>query len=105
MGNRCIGRDAFAQIVHKPGQTVRIHPGRVIVNGQMLMEGFVVDDVAYDWPGSVGVRLVPQNAYFVLGDNRNNSDDSHLWGMLPADRVIGRADYVFWPFSHAHHLR
>ena len=104
LGNRCISQNEFAQIVHKPGQPVFIHPGRVIVNGQMLMESFVVDDVAYDWPSPVGVRLVPNNAYFVLGDNRNDSEDSHLWGMLPAERVIGRADCIFWPFPHARRL-
>lgn len=96
LGDRRITPEAFATIVGKPNQPVQIQPGRVLVNNRMLMEYYVAEDAQY----SMEPRVVPPGAYFVMGDNRNQSHDSHLWGMLPADRIIGRADFVFWPLSH-----
>jgi signal peptidase I len=101
LGTHCIGATDFARVVGQPGKRVYIHPGRVLINGQMQMECYVAEDTQYD----MAARVVPPNSYFVMGDNRNNSDDSHIWGMLAADRVIGRADYVFWPVSHVKRLQ
>ncbi|MDX1933601.1 MAG: signal peptidase I, partial [Capsulimonadales bacterium] len=83
-------------LVGKAGLPVRIRPGQVLLNGRMLMECYVTEDTEYHMPPQV----VPANHLFVMGDNRNTSYDSHVWGMLPADRVFGRADFVFWPLNH-----
>ena len=101
MGDQCIAPDEFAQAVGKPGQRVYIHPGRVLVDGRMLIESYTAEDPQYDMPAC----RVPSGDYFVMGDNRNNSDDSHVWGTLPQDRVIGRADVVFWPMSRLRWLK
>jgi signal peptidase I len=100
LGERRILPEEFANLVGKPGSVVQIQPGRVFRNGTMLMEGYVAEDAQYQ----MSPRLVPPGQYFVMGDNRNLSHDSHVWGMLPQDRVIGRADFVFWPMSHARHI-
>jgi signal peptidase I len=96
LGDRQITPEEFAQAACKPGAPVCIKPGRVLRNGQTLMECYVAEDPHYRNDEIV----VPAGTYFVLGDNRNPSLDSHIWGPLPADRVIGRADMVFWPLSH-----
>ena len=49
--------------------------------------------------------VVPPNAYYVLGDNRANSDDSRVWGFVPANDLIGRAILAVWPPAHAGPLR
>ena len=86
----------FAQAVGKPQHPVRIQPGRVMLNDKMLMECYVAEDPAYRFRPMV----VPHGQYFVMGDNRNLSSDSHEWGTLPTNRIIGRAECVFWPPSH-----
>jgi signal peptidase I len=87
--------EEFAARVRRPGQPVRIVPGVVLRNGVALVESGVAEDPQYRVPRTI----VPPGHYFVLGDNRNYSDDSHRWGTLPAARIVGRAEYVFWPPS------
>jgi signal peptidase I len=86
--------DAFIKrVIGLPGETVEVKGGRVYVNGQPLRESYIKDNPDYQW----GPRTVPQDSYLVLGDNRNNSYDSHYWGFVPRDKIIGRAVVRFWP--------
>ncbi len=96
LGGRKVTREDFARAAGKPGGAVRIAPGKVLCNGVMLCESYVAEDPKYRW----GPKVVPRGHLFVMGDNRNESHDSHIWGMLPEERVIGRADVVFWPPGH-----
>jgi len=96
-----IAPEDFAVAAKKPGKTVVIHPGRVVRSGETLMETYIAEDPQY----RVTEVVIPPGHYFVLGDNRNQSNDSHNWGMLPADRLIGRAEAIFWPFNHAKRIR
>lgn len=82
------------RVVGLPGETVRVHAGRVYINDVPLNEPYVAADPNYE-----GTWAVPQDALFVLGDNRNKSSDSHSWGMVPLDNVIGKAEVVYWPPS------
>jgi signal peptidase I len=101
LDGRRVDKEAFARAAGRPGWPVRIVPGRVLLNGVTLCETYVAEDPGYPW----GPAVVPPGALFVLGDNRNESHDSHDWGMLPAGRVIGRADCIFWPPGRAGLLR
>ncbi|MEA3350579.1 MAG: signal peptidase I, partial [Chloroflexota bacterium] len=82
------------RIIGQHGDHVRIADGSVYVNGHLLDEAYISDNPKY-----TGEWDVPAEHLFVLGDNRNNSSDSHSWGPLPIENVIGRAVFVYWPFS------
>ena len=86
--------DAFIKrVIGLPGDKVEVNGGRVYVNDQALRENYIEEDPQYQW----GPQTVPTGSYLVLGDNRNNSYDSHYWGFVPREKIIGRAVVRFWP--------
>lgn len=89
-------KDAFIKrIIGLPGDTVEVKGGRVYVNDRLLSEDYIAEKPNYNY----GPVTVPAEQYLVLGDNRNNSYDSHYWGFVPKDRLIGRAIVRFWPLN------
>jgi signal peptidase I len=84
--------DLIKRVIGLPGETVSIHNGVVSVNGVALTEPYIASPPVYndEW-------VVPEGQLFVLGDNRNDSRDSHQWGFLPIENVIGRAVLIYWP--------
>lgn len=92
-GKRKISKAELAQAVQRPGQAVTILPGQTLINGKPLEEPYTREDPEYVLePTRVG-----EGQLFMLGDNRNQSQDSHIWGPLNQNRVVGRAMVVFWP--------
>jgi signal peptidase I len=81
------------RVIGLPGESIAIAHGRVWVNGQPLQEPYIRDLPRYVW----GPGRVPANSLFVLGDNRNSSSDSHLWGTVPLDNLVGRALFAWGP--------
>ena len=77
------------------GETVAIKDGIVYVNNQPLAESYIAAPPTYDL---LPVK-VPPGQLFVMGDNRNNSNDSHVWGFLPTENVIGHAVLRFYPWQ------
>lgn len=89
-------RDAFIKrVVAIPGDTLQVTGGKVLLNGKPLEEDYIAQPPDYDF----GPVTVPPDQYLVLGDNRNNSFDSHYWGFVPKEKLIGRAFVRFWPFT------
>ena len=86
--------DYIKRIIGLPGDHVEITGGQVLVNGSVLNEPYIAAPPAYDdaWD-------VPGDSLFVLGDNRNRSSDSHAWGFVPMDSVVGRAVLKYWPLD------
>ncbi|MBD5654597.1 MAG: signal peptidase I [Candidatus Eremiobacteraeota bacterium] len=84
------------RVIGVPGDRISIDRGSVIVNGAALAEPYVgLRDAR-----SFAAVVVPRDAYYVLGDNRANSDDSRVWGFVPANDLIGRALFGVWPPAH-----
>lgn len=81
------------RVIGLPGQTVKVEAGTVYLDNQPLQESYIAEPPSYQ----MSPVLVPEHSLFVMGDNRNNSNDSHEWGVLPAERVIGRAVFRFFP--------
>jgi signal peptidase I len=91
-------KEAFIKrVVGLPGEQVQVKEGRVYINDRPLQEKYIEEEPRYNW----GPQTVPNNSYLVLGDNRNNSCDSHFWGFVPRSNIIGRAVVRFWPLNRA----
>lgn len=69
--------------------------GDLIVNGKVRTENYINEKAAYNW----GPQVVPEGMVMVLGDNRNQSYDSHMWGFLPKRNIIGRGAVKYWPLN------
>lgn len=85
-------QEYIKRIIGTAGDTVRVEGGQVYVNNAPIVEPYISSPPAYEneW-------VVPEDSIFVLGDNRNNSSDSHSWGPVSMDLVIGKAFLVYWP--------
>lgn len=83
------------RIIGLPGETVQIISGKVYIDGQYLPEPYIKEPFTYSMPA----MKIPEGMYFVLGDNRNVSDDSHIWGPVPRQNIIGKAWLSIWPPS------
>jgi signal peptidase I len=93
---RAPDRDFIKRVIGLPGEKVEVRQGRVYINDKQLEEPYIASQPSYSW----GPRVVNDDEYFVLGDNRNNSSDSHTWGLLPKDNIIGKAWLSYWPPQH-----
>lgn len=81
------------RVIGLPGDTVEIRNGKVFVNGQALDEPYIKEKPLYTMPP----EFIMLDNYFVLGDNRNDSNDSHVWGTVPRENIIGKASISIWP--------
>ena len=87
-------RDFVKRVIGLPGDRVQLKDGVVYVDGQAISEkGYTIKP---DF-GNYGPVTVPARDFFVLGDNRNNSEDSRFFGYVPRGNIIGKAVFIYWP--------
>jgi len=86
------------RVIGLPGETVEINDGKVSINGTPLEENEYID-IAAQPDYTMSAQEVPENEYFVLGDNRNHSNDSHNGWTVPRDNIVGKAWFTYWPPS------
>jgi signal peptidase I len=98
--------DYVKRVVGLPGETIELRHGRVLIDGRPLDEPYLAPEAALPGTG-YGPTTVPDGAYFMMGDNRNHSADSRVWGVLPRSLIRGRATVVFFSFEEEQnaHLR
>jgi len=84
-------RDFIKRVIGIPGDHIDIGDNQVRINGTLIDEPYINAEPAYS-----GSWDVPADSYFVLGDNRNNSSDSHNWSFLPREDVVGKAWIIYW---------
>lgn len=80
------------RVIGVPGDHIEVRDGRVIVNDVLIEEPYIAAAPNYS-----GTWDVPEGQFYVLGDNRNNSSDSHSWGFLPEENLLGKAAVIYWP--------
>lgn len=86
--------DYIKRVIGLPGDTVTVVDEKVYINGYSLNEPYIREA-----PNYYGEWVVPEGSLFVLGDNRNQSSDSHDWGFVPFENVFGRALMIYWPLE------
>jgi signal peptidase I len=104
-------RDFIKRVIGLPGETLEVKNKRVYINGKMLDEPYVHyleppgtpseyhEVTSFDLRETYGPVIVPADKYFVMGDNRDNSQDSRYWGFLPREYVKGRALMIYWSYE------
>jgi len=93
-------RDFIKRVIGLGGDEVEIISGDVFINGSPIEEDYLGGNAH----GYYGPEKVPEDHYFVLGDNRNNSEDSRYWGFVPEDNIVGEAFVVYWPLNRLSRL-
>ena len=89
------------RVIGVPGDKVEVKEGKLFLN-DIAQDNYISDrNINY----SIGPYVVPQKSLWVMGDNRNNSMDSHIWGFLPYEKVIGEAIFRYWPLNNIGPIR
>jgi signal peptidase I len=103
-------RDFIKRVIGLPGETVELRTKKVYINGSPLDEPYVHflqqafpselhEETSSDVRENYGPVTVPPDHYFVMGDNRDNSQDSRYWGFLPRDYIKGKALVIYWSYE------
>ncbi|MBP1761847.1 MAG: thylakoidal processing peptidase [Firmicutes bacterium] len=88
--------DYIKRVIGLPGETVEMKNNKVYIDGKPLAEPYLNEPVNYTY----GPVVVPEDSLLVLGDNRNNSFDSHMWNAwLSKDKIKGKAFVIYWPIK------
>ncbi len=93
-------KDLVKRAIGLPGEKLEVKDGAVYINDKVLNEPYVVEPADYNY----GPVTIPDDSYFMLGDNRRYSKDSHVWGYVSADDILGRVWIRYWPMEEFGYL-
>lgn len=102
-------RTLVKRVIGLPGESIRYEKDQLYINDQKIEEKFLdnnlVNDAGGIWTSDftleelTGTQIVPEDEYFVLGDNRRSSNDSRYFGSIPVDSIIGETSFTYYPFN------
>ena len=101
-------KDFIKRLIGLPGETIEIKDGSVFINGEKLKSPKTIVGQRYYYNEGMygeGAIKIPDNAYFVMGDNTKNSKDSRYFGFVPKKNLLGRAFFVYWPLTKMRVIR
>lgn len=93
------GEMLIKRVIGLPGEKVEYAYNKLYVNGENVIENFKHDDTDDFSFSELDAEVVPENHYFLVGDNRGNSKDSRIIGFVPANKIMGKANFVIFPFN------
>jgi signal peptidase I len=91
------GEDLVKRVVAVAGESVAVHDGALYVNGVKKDEPYLKEQ---GFEGEMSETVIPADQVFVMGDNRNNSGDSRMFGPIEIDSIVGEAFVIYWPIGH-----
>ena len=92
------------RVIGLPGEAVEVRDGHILIDGQALTEPYL-DTRLNMMRASLPPVYIKEHYYFVMGDNRDNSSDSRIWGLVPEKYIYGKALFRYWPPSEASTIR
>ncbi len=93
-------RNYIKRIIGLSGETLQLKEGKLYINARLMREPYLNEAPQ----GNYGPFTVPADSVFVMGDNRNNSEDSRAFGPLKKELIVGQALFIYWPPTHVHLL-
>lgn len=96
-----LSRDFIKRVIALPGERIHISNSVVYINGKVLNEPYLPERWTYNnnWPADGQDQLLGPGQYFVMGDNRNHSSDSRVFGAISSDSILGKAEFRIWPLD------
>ena len=89
-------RNFVKRLIATGGDTVEIKDSVLYINNKPVQENYLPAGLQFQ---DYGPKTVPEDFYFMMGDNRNNSDDSRVWGFLDKELIVGKAEVIYWPLA------